>query len=201
MAIENLYLPYPDFKLQEIIDPEQFDTNNEYTKSKINEVLNVLNQLLDSATDGASGADLIQLTPVVGFVSTKLQLFLEEVVETLRHKNGSNIVGTPDNEGVSGTTVGLQLRSLKVLFDAVKVLADQNKTDLQGVVLGQIPDGTITQDKLAFAIVSDATSVSITDTANYYTGINAELALQEIGLAFAGTRTSLNTSVTALLGV
>jgi hypothetical protein len=123
MNIEDLYLPYPDFKLQEIIDPEQFDVNNEYTVNKINEVLAIINQITNGLPVGGGGggsseADLISLKPIIGFVSTNLQNFLEDVIAKLTGSGGGTFIGTPVNAGVSGTSVGAQLRSLKVLLDA-----------------------------------------------------------------------------------
>lgn len=133
-TIEDLYLPYPDFKLQEIIDPEQFDINNEYTVIKMNEVLSILNQLINSTTDGESGADLVNLTPITGFVSIKLQAFLEEIIAKLESSTGSTIIGTPLNEGVSGTNVNAQLRSLKVLLDTQLARLMDNEEVVKGAL-------------------------------------------------------------------
>lgn len=118
--IEDLYLPYPDFKLQEIIDPEQFDINNEYTVIKMNQVLEVLNQIVNSIEDGQSGADLISLTPIPGFSSDKLQMFLEDFVQKLNTVNGSAFIGTPALDGMPGLTVKEQLSQMKGIVDAIR---------------------------------------------------------------------------------
>lgn len=39
MPINPLNIPYPDFKIHEVIDPEQFDLNNERIVDKVNEVI------------------------------------------------------------------------------------------------------------------------------------------------------------------
>lgn len=43
-VINQFNIPYPDFKLDEIIDPEQFDANNLETIKKVNEVITVVNE-------------------------------------------------------------------------------------------------------------------------------------------------------------
>lgn len=44
MAINNLNLSFNDFRLNEIIDPEQFDVNNAQIVNKINELIGRVNQ-------------------------------------------------------------------------------------------------------------------------------------------------------------
>lgn len=118
--IDELRVPYPDFKMGDLIDPEQHDMNNLYIQSKINDVITIINLLTDSVADGGSGADQISLTPITGFISTKLQAFLEEVIAYLKSPNGSNFIGGSPITGVSGTTVHMQLTSLKSLLDVEK---------------------------------------------------------------------------------
>lgn len=43
VTINKFNVPYPDFKLGETIDPEQFDANNEEVITKVNEVIDVVN--------------------------------------------------------------------------------------------------------------------------------------------------------------
>lgn len=49
-SIKNLVIPYPDFKLNDIIDPEQFDVNNADIVEKINEVITNINSHIGSTT-------------------------------------------------------------------------------------------------------------------------------------------------------
>lgn len=80
MAITELVISYPDFKWNEIIDPEEFDTNNNEIVTKVNEVigeLNLLNDKLISTEDGNSGADNIKVTPINGIVGETIQSVLE----------------------------------------------------------------------------------------------------------------------------
>ncbi len=124
MPITNLSVPYPDFKLHEVIDPEQFDFNNGAVVDKVNAILVVLNQITDAVAVGASGADKISLTAIAPFTSTKLQAFLNEVITRLQAttsgSSGAGFIGTPTITGVTGTTVSAQLASLKALLDTEK---------------------------------------------------------------------------------
>lgn len=43
MAINQLSISYPNFVLDTVIDPEQFDTNNAEIQTKVNEVVSAVN--------------------------------------------------------------------------------------------------------------------------------------------------------------
>lgn len=135
MAINKLQIPYPDFKLHEIIDPEQFDLNNAELQDKINTVIAVLNQITDSIADGSSGADKISLTAISPFISTKLQSFLEEVISRLQStqdgSSGADFIASTPILGVTGKTVQEQLESLKSILDSIQTQINSNTTNLQ----------------------------------------------------------------------
>lgn len=124
MTINNLQIPYPDFEMGQVIDPEQTDLNNRYLENKINEVIRLINKVTDSVEAGGSGADLISLTPIAPFTSNKVQAFLNEVITRLRSTadgvSGADFVASTTITGVTGNTVQAQLKSLKDLFDAEK---------------------------------------------------------------------------------
>lgn len=128
--INSLSISFPDFKLQEIINPDEFDQNNADIVNKINSILGVLNQITDSVNDGGSGADAISLTPISSFTSNKLQTFLEDVTSRLQStdsvSSGAGFIGAPTISGVTGSTVSAQLSSLKQILDALKVIVDSN---------------------------------------------------------------------------
>lgn len=128
LTIERMNLPHPDFVLNEIIDPEEFDLNNATITEKINEVVVLLNTLTDSVVDGGSGADNISLTTVTPFISTKLQSFLEEVITRLRsttaNSSGADFIASTSITGVTGNTVQAQLKSLKGIFDTLQSQAN-----------------------------------------------------------------------------
>lgn len=124
MPIKYVNIPYPDFKLHEIIDPEQFDLNNDTFSKRLNEIIELLNTLTESAKEGGSGADKISLAPIAPFTSDKLQVFLQSIIDRLLSSesgsSGSEFIGSPSIEGVTGNTISEQLYSLKSLFDMLK---------------------------------------------------------------------------------
>jgi hypothetical protein len=119
MTILNLNISYPDFQLGDVIDPQSFDLNNSEIVAKINEIKNVVNTI----TDGTTGAANVSLATIAPFASTKVQAFLQEMVTRLQATaagvSGSDLVGTPTISGVTGTTVATQLASFKALLDVL----------------------------------------------------------------------------------
>lgn len=132
----------------------------------------------------------------------EVRQYLNQLIDALQSttdgdSGADNIKATPI-AGLTGDTVQAILESLKALDDSNRAYL---QSQINGVVLGQIPDGTITQEKLAFTIASTASDVFITDTGGYYIGTNAESALQEIGQTLNSMRGSLVTSTNNLLGM
>jgi hypothetical protein len=131
VTINSVSIPYPDFKLNEIIDPEQFDINNAQMVNKINEIKTLVNKITDGVTvtnaDGTttflSGGTEVNLKAIAPFASTKLQAFLEEVIARLQSttdaSSGADLIGSTAIAGVIGTTVQAQLESLKAILDAL----------------------------------------------------------------------------------
>lgn len=152
-----------------------FDSRGEELKS----VLNALIDKLESVTDGDSGADNIKATTISGLTGDTVQALLEslksladnlqaqitendndisnlqsikanvsdvyskleslskaQLQSTNSGSSGASLIGTSPITGVTGSNVQAMLESLKSLI---------NQT-----VLGQIPDGSITEQKLAF---------------------------------------------------
>lgn len=141
MAITDVSVPYPDFKLLDVIEPDQFDLNNSTLVEKINVMLAVLNQITDGVTDGTSGADAVSLTTIDVFTSTKLQSLLEEVITRLKattdNASGADYIGATAIPELSGTTVQAQLESLKEFFTHYRKTVDEDallaqKTPLTG---------------------------------------------------------------------
>lgn len=92
MRIDDLVISYPDFKLSEMIDPEQFDMNNADIKDKVNAILTVLNQITESVTDGNSGANNVGATGFDGKASNP-QAMLEDL-NTRKAEKGTDWTGT-----------------------------------------------------------------------------------------------------------
>lgn len=168
VAINQVKIPYPDFKLHEIIDPEQFDLNNAELQNKINAVITVLNQITDSIADGSSGADNISLTAIQPFISTKLQSFLEEVISRLQStqdgSSGADFIASTPIPGVTGTTIQAQLKSLKSILDLIQTQINSNTakdsslqaqiTNHKNSTILDHPDGSVTTAKLADSSVT-----------------------------------------------
>jgi len=126
MAIESKTLPYPDFVVNEILDPQEFDDNNATLVNAVNEIIALLNVLTDSVTDGASGADSIAITPVDSFSSVTIQSLIEEINAKLKAvtdgASGADYIGASAIDGVTGATVQSQLESLKSLVDTINAI-------------------------------------------------------------------------------
>lgn len=137
MAIDRLQIPYDDFVLHEVIEPDEFDLNNKFIVDKVNEIRRVINQITDSIESGGSGADIISLTPIEDFASDKLQAFLEEVIAQLKStssESGASFIGSNAITGVNGTTVQTQLESLKQLLDAHRTALNTRDAELQSQI-------------------------------------------------------------------
>ncbi|AYC29642.1 hypothetical protein [Paenisporosarcina cavernae] len=113
----------------------------------------------------------------------EVRVYLNQLIDALKSTaegdSGADNISVTAIADIAGTTVQELLESLKALDDSNKAyLLGQ----IQGIVLGQIPDNSITLEKLAFSIASTASDVSLSDEGNYYTSENTEGALQEVGL-------------------
>jgi len=128
VALNELSISFPDFKLNEVINPEEFDTNNSEIVNKINALIEVMNKITDSTTDGDSGADNVAVTLIDGYTATKLQPLLEEIVAKL-----TSTTSTAENA-----------------VESVAQKVDKSYVDeiAANFVLGIVPDGTITEEKL-----------------------------------------------------
>lgn len=107
MAIANLNLPYNDFRLNEIIDPEQFDINNAQIVSKMNELVARINQGFDTGDIGIGvitgnniAADSIGEDKLTSGVRDKLNKIATGVdAEKIRGIPVEALVVDPENDG------------------------------------------------------------------------------------------------------
>ena len=78
---------YNDFRLNEIIDPDKFDSNFQQVVDKLDESIDVLNTF-SSVEEGNSGADNVSLTPIAnledGTALDNVQSVLEQTVTWLK---------------------------------------------------------------------------------------------------------------------
>jgi hypothetical protein len=206
VAITSLVIPYPDFKLNDIIDPDEHDLNNASIVNKINQIRVVVNQITDGVAAGQSGADAISLTPIAPFTSNKLQTFLADVITRLRSNtagtSGSEFIGSPTIGGVSGNTVSSQLISLKALLDAASTAYNTHRTLAvldhpdasvttakirdQNVTTSKIADANVTTQKVADANI---TTAKIADQ-NVTTGKIADAGVTEAKIASGAVTTT-----------
>lgn len=193
MTVNTLNISFPDFKMNDIIDPEQFDINNSELVTKINEIKDVINKLTDSITDGASGADNVSLTAIAPFVSTKLQAYLEEVISKLKNvtagQSGAEFVASAPITGVTGATVYAQLASLKSLLDAITAnnwvttlrIADNAVTTTkipdEGITGAKLGANAVTNVKIAPATITGDKLVAGTLDNRYYTETETDALL------------------------
>lgn len=121
MAMEHVYISYPDFRMFDVIDSEQFDVNNNELQSKINELIDNLNKVFDIDEEATSGADSLTVNPVAPFEeAVKLQDLLEQLIDRLKSEipgeSGSELIGASPIVGLSGNSIHQQIVSLEALL-------------------------------------------------------------------------------------
>lgn len=142
--MERLFISYPEFRLGEIIDPEEANTNNADITLKVNQLVDRLNSLLGSGGGEDGGiieisirGNIVKINPIEPFPADNVESFLNELMERLRSEevgsSGASLVGTPAVEGLSGVTVEDQLRAL---YDLVVRLDEEDK-ESSGALLEQ----------------------------------------------------------------
>lgn len=174
--ITELRIPYPDFKLGELIDPEEHDLNNLYIQNKINLLIDFANQVTGELPGKTVGAELMGMKPIPPFTQTKVQAFLETLVSRLQANTGStgaSLIGAPALNKLSGLTVEAQFASINTLLNTAFVGTSELKPDSVtnpkianlAVSTEKIADGAVSEVKLANNSVSTVKiqNSSITD--------------------------------------
>lgn len=156
--ITELRIPYPDFKLGELIDPEEHDLNNLYLQNKINDLITFANTLTGEIPGGATGAELMSMKPIAPFTQTKIQTFLDALVARLQSKVGPNtgasLIGNVTLSKFPGDNVGAQLDAINTFLSSQFVT---NTTIVDGAISGsKLQDFTVTNQKIANASVTNA---------------------------------------------
>ncbi|TCX53827.1 hypothetical protein [Dehalobacter sp. 14DCB1] len=129
MTISNLTLSYPDFVLGQIINPDEFDQNNDEIVDKINELVNYAN------------TDETALT----------------THKTSNDHDGRYYTETELNNGQLDNRYYTEVES-----DAKFA----TKSELSGVVLGQIPPKSITTNELNFDPATQVELDAVASVAN-----------------------------------
>lgn len=82
--IYDLAIAYPDFQLNQIIDPDQIDLNNSQLVSKINQLIKYINTFTQSTTGGAE----ITIAELTEFPSAQnVQAALSQIATYTKEKN------------------------------------------------------------------------------------------------------------------
>jgi hypothetical protein len=114
-------------------------------------------------------------------LKTAFNALITALQSTTTDNSGAENIGIQTIPGVAGNNVQSALEDLRLLINSVTA--------------GGIPDGSITEEKLAFEIATDATSVSITDTANHFTATNVEGALSELFTSANSVKTNVSGAI------
>lgn len=113
------------------------------TGTTVQTLLESLRDVLRSTTDGTSGADFVNATAINDLTGTTIQSLLESLRDILKSttdgSSGADFINATAISGISGTTVQTLLESLKTYTD----------TTVGSVVLGQIPNDSLTTAKMA----------------------------------------------------
>ena len=178
--IDALYTVLSSTQIKAGFDSRAIDVNG-----KVTAILTAL----ASTTDSDSGADAVKATAISGLTGTSVQALLEsaktlidgkpdtanvytkaEINSTTPSSSGTEILGARAITGVTGSTAYAQIGDLK--------------TQIDGVVLGSIPDDSLTNAKLGTDLkVGSLAALTTTDKTSVVNAIN-ELV----------TTTSANTS-------
>lgn len=110
-----------------------------------------------------------------------LNALIDSLQATVVGDSGAKNLGVSAISGVTGANVQAVLEDLKL--------------QINGAVAGSIPPGTITQDKLAFSIATNAASTTIADTGNHFTATNVEGALDELFTSANSVKTNVSGAI------
>lgn len=123
--------------------PSQTKQNFNARTEELRLALNAVANLLNATTSGASGAKNVAMTPIASFGT---QANVQDVVEALILRlqavtaslSGAKFIGVETIAGLTGNDVQTLLAALKIAID--------------NVVLGAIPDASLTYAKLAMSL-------------------------------------------------
>lgn len=180
MAINSFNVSYPDFQLDTIINPDEFDINFDDIGIRLNQIIEVLNQITDGI--GGSGASVIHLEEVLPFLSKDLQSFLEELVATLHEGGtGAQFISSVQIPGVTGVTVQEQLDSLGTLVDGLRTDLESEVVRLGELIQGNT-DSINTLDGRATVLETKASNLDLNKVSReeIYTRIEADQNAQAL---------------------
>lgn len=135
----------------------------EYFDAAPTELKLALNKLIDdlqSVVDGNSGADNIKATSVPGLTGDNVQALLESLKLNLDLKaNSANtLTKTELQTATDGNSGADKIKATPISNspDTIQGVLEWLKTQIDQAVLGQFPDASITEEKLAFPVATQA---------------------------------------------
>ena len=172
--ITNLSISYPDFKLQEIIDPDQFDINNADIVNKVNEIISMVNS---------------NTTTIEGYATSKAD---KSYVDS-QNSNLQNQINTINTTLSSHTTSINNLATQK----ADKTYVDAQISFIQS---GQIVDNAVSTSKIQNGAVTNpkiadgAITASKVDNVTVYTGAKTDTQIANaVSIAQNSLQAQINT--------
>ena len=144
--MERFEISFPEFRLGDIIDPDEANTNNADISFKLNEIIDALNSLWNDGEGGTSiiniRGNVIDIKKIEGFESESVEDFLNELVTKLASTeegaSGASIIGVAPSHDMQGSTVEERFRSLH----------DHVESGLQGIMNEVGEDGGIVVTRL-----------------------------------------------------
>lgn len=117
--------------------------------------------------------------------SNELKVVLNNLIDSLQSQvadnSGAENIGIQSITGVTGANVQSALEDLRLQINAA--------------VAGSIPDGSITQAKLAFQIASDDTAVTVIDANNHFTENKLNGVLDELFTSANSVKTNVSGAI------
>lgn len=134
MAVNKVNLPYPDFKLGDVIDPEEFDANNNAIVDTVNALVDATNTYVDEDGEDIFLPTYIKETHIEG----------AEIRSPLI--TGNTLIGSTGMVGI--TSVG-------TTSDSVRIWAGNSNKNIAPFRVTH--DGSVTMTKANIETVSDTT--------------------------------------------
>lgn len=127
------------------------------TGTTVQALLESLRNNLKATTDGASGADFVNATAIAGLSGTTVQALLEAIDAALTtHKSSADHDGRYFTETELSSTTDSSSGADRIGATAisgspttVQGILEWLKTQIDNTVLGQVPDGSLTTQKMA----------------------------------------------------
>lgn len=193
--ILNLTLSYPDFQLNQVIDPDQVDLNNSQIVAKVNEMGTKLNTLFT----GTTGAKNITIEPITQFSDKgNVQDLLSAIVILLESSGCANFIGASHQNGrmsvqdflnTLDTQISSNSRTIETILSrttAVETVSASNTKRVEAIEVKNI-----TQDS---EIESAKTRLGNIETVN--TTQNADISTLQTRATFHDTQIATINSTT-----